>query len=141
MSELLSVPAIPKNLFEALSNTPLAMTTWQNITPIARRDWISWIESAKQEATQNIRIEKTCSKLAAGKKRPCCYALVPMILYKALDANPVAKSQWKLLTPNERRDLVQWIESAMPPESRQSHIKKACTMLATGLKLDIKNLV
>ncbi|MGH7939374.1 MAG: YdeI/OmpD-associated family protein, partial [Bryobacteraceae bacterium] len=41
--------------------------------PIARRDWIHWIISAKQAETRTRRIKNACSMLAAGKRRPCCF--------------------------------------------------------------------
>ena len=130
-------PAISKDLFDALTAIPVAMTIWQDITPIARRDWVSWIDSAKQEVTRKIRIEKACSKLASGKRRPCCYALVPMKMYRALDANPGAKHQWKKLTPDKRRDLIGWIDSVEHPETSQSRIEEACAILASGTELYI----
>jgi hypothetical protein len=36
--------------------------------------------------------------LAAGKRRPCCYSIVPLNLHKALVAAPKAKAQWHDLT-------------------------------------------
>jgi hypothetical protein len=46
---------------------------WSGITPIARRDWIHWITSAKQPETRARRIKNACSMLAGGKRRPCCF--------------------------------------------------------------------
>ena len=128
------ISSVPTDLREALASAPAAQAVWMNITPIARRDWISWIESAKQPETRTRRIEKTRSKLASGKRRPCCYALVPMNLYKALAARPKAKAYWKDLTPDERRDFVDWIDSAKQPEARGLRIEEACVMLAAGNK-------
>ena len=125
-------PKVPTDFQKALSANPKAKAPWTDITPIARRDWISWIESAKQLETRQRRIEVACSKLASGKRRPCCYALVPMNLYKALGANPKAKAKWSSLTPDARRDFVDWIESAKQPEANKHRIKQACVMLASG---------
>src|SRR5436305_74994 len=33
--------------------------TWADITPMARRDWILWITSAKQNETRLIRMKKS----------------------------------------------------------------------------------
>ena len=44
-----------------------------DITAVARRDWIQWIESAKREETRLKRIETACDMLANGKRRPCCF--------------------------------------------------------------------
>ena len=64
---------MPMDLRKALAATPLAQALWADITPIARRDWILWISSAKQLETRKIRIEKACSMLASGKRRVCCF--------------------------------------------------------------------
>ena len=76
-------------------------------------------------------------KLKAGERRPCCYAIVPMNLYKALAGTPKAKAQWKTLTPDARRDFVGWIEKAKKPEERGERIAKACVMLAKGKMLPV----
>jgi len=64
---------VPMDLRKALAAAPLAQTLWADITPIARRDWILWISSAKQPETRRRRIEKACSMLASGKRRVCCF--------------------------------------------------------------------
>ncbi len=67
-------PTVPAELRKALAAAvPKAIKLWSDITPIARRDWIHWITSAKQEETRARRIKNACSKLAAGKRRPCCF--------------------------------------------------------------------
>src|SRR6266403_4321517 len=93
---------LPTDLRKALAATPMAKAEWSNLTPIARRDFISWIDSAKQPETRRRRIDRACDMLAAGKRRPCCFAIVPMNLYKALASIPKAKAQWHGLTPNAR---------------------------------------
>jgi hypothetical protein len=65
---------IPADVRKALAAAaPKAKQLWSDITPIARRDWIQWITSAKQEETRARRIRNACSMLAAGKRRPCCF--------------------------------------------------------------------
>src|SRR2546421_1202278 len=121
---------VPTDLHKALAATPMAETQWRDLTPIARRDFISWIDSAKQPETRIRRIERACSMLAAGKRRPCCYSIVSLDLHQAFAAAPKAKAQWRDLTPNERRDLISWIDSAKQPERHRRRIEKACVMLA-----------
>jgi uncharacterized protein YdeI (YjbR/CyaY-like superfamily) len=127
-----SEPRVPTDLRKALAAAPMAKAQWRDLTPIARRDFISWIDSAKQPETRRRRIEKACSMLAARKRRPCCYSIVPMNLYKALAATPMAKAQWRGLTPTARRDFISSIDSAKQPETRMRRIEKACVMLAAG---------
>src|SRR6266404_7119983 len=64
---------VPMDLRKALAAAPLAHAVWVDITPIARRDWILWISSAKQPETRRLRIEKGCAMLASGKRRVCCF--------------------------------------------------------------------
>jgi uncharacterized protein YdeI (YjbR/CyaY-like superfamily) len=123
---------IPTDFRKALAASPKVAALWSDLTPIARRDFVSWIEEAKHVETRARRIKVACSKLAAGKRRPCCYAIVPMNLYKALSATPKAKAVWSTLTPDERRDMVRWIQAVKESEARGLRILQACALLATG---------
>ncbi len=64
---------VPRELMEALQGHPGALETWNQTTPLARRDWVLWITTAKQLKTRGSRIEKGCDMLASGKKRVCCF--------------------------------------------------------------------
>lgn len=66
-------PRVPGDLRRALAASPQARTQWSSVTPVARRDWIHWITSAKKTETRERRIAKTCSMLASGKRRVCCF--------------------------------------------------------------------
>ena len=66
-------PAVPADLRKALAAAPKARALWSDITPMARRDWIHWITSAKQAETRTRRIKNACSMLVAGKRHPCCF--------------------------------------------------------------------
>ncbi len=68
-----SEPGVPADLRMALAAAPDAKTLWTDITPVARRDWIHWIMSAKKAETRERRIANACSMLAAGKRRVCCF--------------------------------------------------------------------
>jgi hypothetical protein len=50
-----------------------AIDSWKDITPMARRDWIFSISTAKLAETRKRRIEKACDMLASGKRRLCCF--------------------------------------------------------------------
>ena len=65
-----SEPRVPTDLRKALAATPMAKAQWSDLTPIARRDFISWMDSAKQPEVHKRRIEKACAMLSAGKRRP-----------------------------------------------------------------------
>jgi hypothetical protein len=67
-------PEVPADLRTALATAqPKARSVWEDITPIARRDWIQWITSAKQAETRTRRVTNACSMLASGKRRVCCF--------------------------------------------------------------------
>ncbi len=68
---------VPIDLQKALASAPAALATWQDITPLARNEWICWVTSGKKEETRNIRIKKAISKLKSGMRRPCCWAGCP----------------------------------------------------------------
>jgi uncharacterized protein YdeI (YjbR/CyaY-like superfamily) len=42
------VHEVPADLKKALTTVPKALETWEDITPLARNEWICWIESAKK---------------------------------------------------------------------------------------------
>jgi hypothetical protein len=71
---------VPKDLREALAAAPLAQAGWQDITPMARRDWIFSISSAKQPETRKRRIKKACDMLTCGKRRLCCFPGVKWLM-------------------------------------------------------------
>ena len=125
---------VPVDLKKAFTDHPQAKNKWDDLTSLARRDFITWIESAKQPETRLRRIAKTYSMLLEGKRRPCCYALVPMKLYQALGSNPKAKAQWKRVTADDKRDFIDWIETATDKVTHQKRIEKVCVMLVAGKK-------
>lgn len=66
-------PALPADLREALAGNDKARATWDDITAVARRDWIHWIGSGKKAETRIKRIATACDMLAKGKRRACCF--------------------------------------------------------------------
>ncbi|MGH8249412.1 MAG: YdeI/OmpD-associated family protein [Steroidobacteraceae bacterium] len=64
---------VPADLRKALAAAPKARAVWSDITPNARRDWIFWIDSARQAETRTRRIANARKMLAGGKRRVCCF--------------------------------------------------------------------
>ncbi len=81
-------PKLPADLRKALSDSPAARATWDDITAVARRDWIHWITSGKKSETRVRRIATACDKLASGQRRACCFDRSGM--YSGSLAAPVA---------------------------------------------------
>lgn len=73
---------VPADLRKALAAAPLSLAGWEDITPLARRDWIFSISSAKQAETRRRRIEKACDMLASGKRRLCCFPGIKWMMKK-----------------------------------------------------------
>jgi len=89
---------VPMDLLKALATAPLAQASWADITPMARRDWIFSISSAKQPETRRRRIEKACDMLASGKRRLCCFPGVKWLMKE----NAKSCGMW-LPLPNSNR--------------------------------------
>lgn len=67
------VHKIPADLKKALFSSPKAVTAWEDITPLARNEWICWIITVKQPKTRKNHIERAVKELQEGKRRPCCW--------------------------------------------------------------------
>jgi uncharacterized protein YdeI (YjbR/CyaY-like superfamily) len=64
---------LPPDLEAALTANAHALATWDDITPLARNEWICWVETAKKAETRAKRIAWGCENLEEGKRRPCCW--------------------------------------------------------------------
>ena len=69
-----TVHKMPADLREALSADSKVLKLWEDITPLARNEFICWVEDAKQAKTREKRIGRTIEELHEGKRRPCCWA-------------------------------------------------------------------
>ena len=67
------VHKLPADLRTALSANSTALAAWNDITPLARNEFICWVEDAKQETTRMRRIRRTQEELEEGQRRPCCW--------------------------------------------------------------------
>lgn len=67
------VHELPADLGEALLANATALEAWHDITPLARNEYICWVEDAKQAATRARRIRRTQEQLESGQRRPCCW--------------------------------------------------------------------
>jgi uncharacterized protein YdeI (YjbR/CyaY-like superfamily) len=67
------VHTLPGDLRRALFGDAVALDAWLDITPLARNEFICWVEDAKREATRERRIRRTQEELRDGQRRPCCW--------------------------------------------------------------------
>jgi uncharacterized protein YdeI (YjbR/CyaY-like superfamily) len=67
------VHQLPDDLRDALLADTTALAAWRDITPLARNEFICWVEDAKRAATRERRIRRTGEELGEGMRRPCCW--------------------------------------------------------------------
>ena len=67
------VHKLPADLRAALLTNAVALEAWKGITPLARNEFICWVEDAKQAPTRARRIRRTQEELEEGMRRPCCW--------------------------------------------------------------------
>lgn len=67
------VHKLPADMKKALQSKNKILETWEDITPLARNEYICWITSAKKDETRVKRIDWMCDNLSKGKRRPCCW--------------------------------------------------------------------
>lgn len=69
-------PDVPPDLRAALASAPAPVqASWDDITPMARWEWVRWVNATANPATRERRVEVSISKLDSGKRRPCCFNL------------------------------------------------------------------
>ncbi len=69
-------PDVPDDLAEALDRAPDKIrTVWDDITPMARWEWVRWVQATRNPSTRERRVEVSISKMEHGKRRPCCFDL------------------------------------------------------------------
>lgn len=69
-------PDVPPDLAAALAGAPGKIRDiWDDITPMARWEWVRWVNATARPATRQRRVEVTISKMDNGKRRPCCFDL------------------------------------------------------------------
>lgn len=71
------VHALPADLREALLADREVLRYWEDITPLARNEWICWVETPKQTETRKTHIRRLQEELKEGKRRPCCWPGCP----------------------------------------------------------------
>jgi hypothetical protein len=69
-------PSVPQDLATALAAAPRKVEDlWNEITPMARWEWVRWINATKNADTRGRRVHVSISKMKSGKRRPCCFNL------------------------------------------------------------------
>lgn len=64
---------LPADLRKALASDEKALAAWEDITPLARNEWICWTITVKQQKTRDEHVKRVVSELKEGVRRPCCW--------------------------------------------------------------------
>jgi len=72
-----AVHDVPADLRRVLISDPDARARWEDITPLARNEWICWVISVKKPETRRQHIERVRTELKEGMRRPCCWPGCP----------------------------------------------------------------
>jgi hypothetical protein len=68
-----TVHKMPSDLRQALASDKTALAVWEDLTPLARNEWICWVTFVKKEETRKDHVKRTVSELKEGMRRPCCW--------------------------------------------------------------------
>jgi uncharacterized protein YdeI (YjbR/CyaY-like superfamily) len=68
-----TVHKMPVDLRKALTSDNAARAAWEDLTPLARNEWICWVTFVKKEETRKDHVKRTVSELKDGMRRPCCW--------------------------------------------------------------------
>ena len=69
-------PSVPQDLAAALAAAPQKIQDlWNKITPMARWEWVRWVNATENPDTRRRRVDVSISKMKSGKRRPCCFNL------------------------------------------------------------------
>ena len=90
-------PGVPQDLAAALAAAPQKIQDlWDEITPMARWEWVRWVNATKNPDTRRRRAEVSISKMNSGKRRPCCFNL-------SACTDPDLSKNGRLLEPGDDR--------------------------------------
>lgn len=67
------VHQMPDDLHKALTSDKAVLDKWEDLTPLARNEWICWTINVKHQKTRDEHVKRVISELKEGKRRPCCW--------------------------------------------------------------------
>lgn len=68
---------ISSDLKNALISDKTALAKWEDLTPLARNEWICWVTFVKKDETRKDHVKRTINELKEGMRRPCCWLGCP----------------------------------------------------------------
>lgn len=64
---------LPADVRKALMSDNAALAIWEDLTPLARNEWICWVILVKKDATRQEHLRRLIKELKEGMRRPCCW--------------------------------------------------------------------
>ena len=68
-----TVHKMSADLEKGLRQSKKALELWEDITQLARNEFICWVEDTNNPETRARRIKRTREELLEGNRRPCCW--------------------------------------------------------------------
>lgn len=68
-----TVHTVPSDIQKVLASDRAALLAWEDLTPLARNEWICWVTFVKKAETRKEHVQRLISQLKEGKRRPCCW--------------------------------------------------------------------
>jgi hypothetical protein len=65
--------SLPPDVHKALASDRMAREAWEDLTPLARNEWICWVTFVKKDETRKEHVKRLISELKEGMRRPCCW--------------------------------------------------------------------
>jgi uncharacterized protein YdeI (YjbR/CyaY-like superfamily) len=67
----------PDDLQAALDRDSALLARWNDLTSLARNEWICWMTSPKKQETRDAHFARLKEDILSGKRRPCCWPGCP----------------------------------------------------------------
>lgn len=68
-----TVHKLPDDMRKAILADKKILAIWEDITPLARNEWICWTTSVAKAETRENHLHVMRDKMLKGMRRPCCW--------------------------------------------------------------------
>jgi uncharacterized protein YdeI (YjbR/CyaY-like superfamily) len=72
-----TVHKLPDDMKKAILADKKMLAMWEDITPLARNEWICWTTTVAKPETRTKHIVVMRDKMHKGERRPCCWLGCP----------------------------------------------------------------
>jgi hypothetical protein len=68
-----TVHQLTPDIRKELTSDTAALAAWEDLTPLARNEWICWVTFVKKKETRKEHVVRLIDELKEGMRRPCCW--------------------------------------------------------------------